>query len=154
MKRKAIRMLVTGVSLILIGGAPALVLAAGTEQKAQPPAKAGTSEKKEEATREATGSSKAPKAAEKPAVTKRPAGLTGTIVAVVPQSRTLVVDVPRGKDVLRIGAEVTNRTQIRVRGKKAPLGALQEGERVRLNFRRIATGDQALSVDVLRAARG
>jgi hypothetical protein len=154
MKTNAVRMLIMGVSLLLIGGAPALVLAAETEQKAQPPAKAETGEKKEEATKEAPESSKAPEAAEKPAATKRPAGLVGTIVAVVPQSRTLVVDVPRGKEVLRVGAEVTNRTRIMERGKNTSLAALREGQRVRINFRRIATGDEALSVDVLRAAKG
>lgn len=154
MKTNAIRMLAVGLFLILIGGAPALALAAETEQKAQAPATAEKAEKKEEATKEAAESSKAPEAAEKPAAAKTPAGLVGKIVAVSPESRTVVVDVPLGKDVLRVGAEVTNRTKIVERGKKASLATLREGERVRINFRRIATGDEALSVDILRAAKG
>lgn len=150
MKTNAIRMLAMGVSLILIGGAPALALAAETQQKAQPPAAAEKAEKKEEAAEKAKEATETPKteAAEKPA------GLVGKIVAVSPESRTVVVDVPLGKEVLRVGAEVTNRTKIVERGKKASLATLKEGQRVRINFRRIATGDEALSLDILRAAKG
>lgn len=78
----------------------------------------------------------------------------GTIVAAVPQSRTLVVDVPLGKDTLRVGAEVTNKTKIEVAGKKASLGDLKPGARVRINFHRVPTGDVATSVEVPRGPEG
>ena len=88
------------------------------------------------------------------AATEKPAGLVGTVAAVEPASQTLVVDVPLGKEVLRVGAFVTPSTKIEAGGKSLPLASLQAGERVRMNFRRIATGDQALAVDVLSEAKG
>ncbi|MFI5342535.1 MAG: hypothetical protein ACHQ7N_22220 [Candidatus Methylomirabilales bacterium] len=112
---------------------------------------AGEAEKKEPAP--ATEEKKEVAAPEKPAAEK-PAGLVGRIVAVVPESRTLVVDVPLGKEVLRIGAGVTEKTKITAEGKAISLESLKPGARVRLNFRRVATGDEAISVEVLRGARG
>lgn len=46
-------------------------------------------------------------------------------IAVVPSSRTLVVDVPLGKDVFRVGAEVTDETKITVNGRAVPLDHLK-----------------------------
>lgn len=153
MRTRLFWMVALGLPLLLIGGSPSLGLAGEAEQKAQAPAKAEKAEKTEEATKQTTEATKASKAAEKPAETKKPAGLVGTLVAVTPASRTVVVDVPLGKQVLRIGAEVTDRTKIREGSKKASLADLKEGERVRINFRRVATGDEALSVDILRAPK-
>jgi hypothetical protein len=82
------------------------------------------------------------------------AGLVGTIVAVIPESRTLVVDVPLSADVLRIGAEITKRTKIEAAGAAASFESLKPGARVRLNFRRVATGNEAISVEILRGAEG
>jgi len=154
MRTRLFWMAALGLPLLLIGGSPSLGLAGEAEQKAQTPAKAEKAEKTEEATKETTETTKASKAAEKPAETKKPAGLVGTVVAVTTGSKTLVVDVPHGKATLRIGAEVTDRTRIREGSKKASLAELKEGERVRINFRRVATGDEALSVDILGAAKG
>jgi hypothetical protein len=126
--------LVLGLALVLT----ALPLARGLD---------GEAEKKEAAP--ATEEKKAATPAEKPVAAEKPAGLVGHIVAVVPESRTLVVDVPLGKDVLRIGAEVTGKTKITAEGKAVSLESLKLGARVRINYRRAATGDEAISVEVL-----
>jgi hypothetical protein len=84
---------------------------------------------------------------------EKPAGLVGTIVAVAPESRTLVVDVPLGTDVLRIGAVVTDKTKIEAAGKAAPFESLKSGARVRMTFRRVAAGDEAISVQILRSPK-
>lgn len=81
-------------------------------------------------------------------------GLVGTIVAVVPESRTLVVDVPLEGDVLRIGAWVTEETRIEKAGAAVPFESLSPGARVRISVRRIATGNEAVSVEVLSGRRG
>jgi len=117
---------------------------------------AGEAEKKEPAApeqkMEAPAATQGP--AEKPAKPEQPAGYVGTIVAVVPHSRTLVVDVPLKGDVLRVGMEVTKRTKIRSGGSPIALEDLQVGARVRINFRRIADGDEAMTVEVLRPSAG
>jgi len=84
---------------------------------------------------------------------EKPAGLVGTIVAVAPESRTLVVDVPLGTEVLRIGAVVTDKTKIEAAGKAATFENLKSGARVRITFRRTDTGDEAISVEVLRSPK-
>lgn len=86
----------------------------------------------------------------KAAAAEQPVGLVGSIVHITPESRMLVVDVPLGKDVLRIGATVTDTTKIEAAGKPAPFESLKPGARVRITFRRVATGDEAISVEVLR----
>ena len=82
------------------------------------------------------------------------AGFVGTIVAVIPESRTLVVDVPLSADILRIGAEITKRTKIEAAGAAASFESLTPGARVRLTFRRLATGNEAISVEILDGPRG
>ena len=150
MRTRLFWMVALGLPLLLIGGSPSLGQACEAEQKAQAPAKA---EQAAEPAKEAPEAAKTPEKTERPVAAKKPAGLVGTVVAVTPGSKTLVVDVPQGKATLRIGAEVTDRTRIREGSKKASLAELKEGERVRINFRRVATGDEALSVDILRAAK-
>jgi hypothetical protein len=108
--------------------------------------RAGEAEKKEPAPA-------APTVPEKPAAAEKPAGLVGTIVAVAPESRTLVVDVPLGTEVLRIGAVVTDKTKIEAAGKSVPFESLKSGARVRITFRRVTTGDEAISVEVLRGPK-
>jgi hypothetical protein len=88
-----------------------------------------------------------------PTAPEKPAGLVGTIVAVAPESRTLVVDVPLGTEVLRIGAVVTDKTKIEAAGKAATFESLKSGARVRITFRRVATGDEAISVEILRSPK-
>jgi hypothetical protein len=80
--------------------------------------------------------------------------LVGTIVAIVPESQTLLVDVRVGADVLRVGAAVTPQTKIEANGNPAAFEDLEAGSRVRLIFRRIATGNEAISVQILHGHRG
>lgn len=135
-----------GLALVVEGAPLSVGMAGGAEQKVPVPA---TEEKKAEPSKEATETKAAPAAPENAGVAERPAGLVGTVVAVVPESRTLVVDVPLGTKVLRIGAIVTEKTKIRTAGKGISFERLKEGARVRINFRRVATGDQAITVEVL-----
>ena len=137
--------------MVLIGALPARGSAAATEQKAEPATKAA---KAENATTEASGTYKAPITPEKSATAPAPAGLVGKIVAVTPTSQTIVVDVPLGKETLRIGAEATDATKILVGGKKASLNALKEGERVRISYHRTNMGDVANSVVALKTSQG
>jgi hypothetical protein len=80
--------------------------------------------------------------------------LVGTIVAVVPESQTILVEVLLGADVLRVGAAVTSQTKIEAEGRAAVFEDLEAGHRVRLTFRRIATGNEAVSVQILRGSSG
>lgn len=57
------------------------------------------------------------------------------------------------KEVLRIGAEVTDRTKLTAAGKAVSLDRLKSGDRVGIEFRRVATGDEAISVEVQRGAK-
>ncbi len=144
------RLVVLGLTLLL-AAAPALGLAGEAAKKEPAPAK---TERIEETPQETTQSTEGPATAETPAAAKEPAGLVGTVVAVVPASRTLVVDVPLGTDVLRVGAAVTETTTIVADGAAASFDSLKEGARVRLQFRRVATGDEATMVEVLRGRQG
>ena len=90
----------------------------------------------------------AKKAAE-PAKAEQPAGLVGTIVAVLPESNTLVVDVPHGKDYLRVGAVMTGQTKVMIGGKKAALENLTWGQKVRISIRRVPSGTELLSAEAL-----
>jgi hypothetical protein len=83
-----------------------------------------------------------------------PVAFVGTVIAVVPTSRTLVVDVPLDTDALRIGAEVTSATTITADGQAVSLDRLQAGDRVRISIRRVTTGNEAISVEILSDARG
>jgi hypothetical protein len=80
--------------------------------------------------------------------------LVGTIVAIVPESRTLLVDVRMSADILRVGAAVTPLTKIEANGNPAAFEDLEAGSRVRLTFRRIPTGNEAVSVQILHGHRG
>ncbi|MGE5849504.1 MAG: hypothetical protein ACM362_05205 [Candidatus Methylomirabilota bacterium] len=127
MTRRWLWLMILGLALLLLAAPLSLGLAGEAEKKEPIPAA--------------------------PTVAEKPAGLVGTIVAVAPESRTLVVDVPLGKDVLRIGATVTDKTKIEAAGKAAPFENLERGARVRITFRRIETGDEAISVEVLRGPK-
>jgi hypothetical protein len=81
------------------------------------------------------------------------AGLVGTVIAVVPESQILVVDVPLERDRLRVGAWVTNETRIEARGVPVSLDSLEPGARVRIDVRRIPTGHEAISVVVLQQSK-
>jgi hypothetical protein len=76
--------------------------------------------------------------------------LVGTVIAVVPDSRTIVVDVPLAQDVRRLGATMSDTVRITVGGAPAGLDALTPGTRVRIEYRRIPTGNKATAVEILR----
>jgi hypothetical protein len=154
-------MAVAGLPLLLIGWSPAVGRAAQAEPAGPPPVKAEsptTTAEQPKTTEQAAP--KAPEASASPVTTakapaaKRPSGLVGKVVAVTPTSRTIVVDVPEGKETLRIGAEITDQTKILVNSKKASLDALKEGERVRIAYHRTSNGDVATSLVVLRSSMG
>lgn len=115
-------------TLVILPFVPAI---AGEAEKASTPA---AEEKKRVET----------KPAEAP--TEKVAGLVGTVVAVDSGTGTLVVDVPLGKDILRVGAWTTPTSKIS--GVKF-LGDVKVGSRVRITFRRVETGDELVSLDVL-----
>ena len=71
-------------------------------------------------------------------------------VSVEPKSKTLVVNIPHGKDVLTVGAWATDKTRITADGKKVSFESLKQGNRVRIAFHRVPTGDVLTSVTVLR----
>ncbi len=147
-------MAVAGLPLLLIGAAPTAGRAAQAEPAGQSSAKTEqpqtteqTTTKAPEALGNAAATAKAPEA-------KRPAGLVGKVIAVTPKSDTIVVDVPLGKETLRIGAMATDQTRILVGGKKASLDALKTGERVRISYYRTNAGDVATSLQVLGSSMG
>lgn len=129
MKQKHGRILTATLPLLLIG-MPMTALAAQGEQKASAPADKSAS------------------------AAPRPSGLVGKIVAVDVPNRTIVVDVPLGKETLRLGAETTDTTKIMAGGKEASLQALKEGERVRISYHRTDMGDVANSVTAFPQAKG
>ncbi len=147
MKIKTSWLIIVGLVLFL----PALPLSPGSAGDAE---KKGPTPAMEEKKAEAPVETKAaPAPAEKLAVAEKPAGLVGRVVAVVPESRTLIVDVPRGKKALRIGATVTTKTKLEAAGKATSLERLKPGTRVRIRFHRVGTGDEAISVKVLRGTK-
>jgi hypothetical protein len=139
---------------VMVALAPVSLLQAGEEKKAAEPAKqekkaeAPAAEKKAEPAKEQK-KAEAPAGKKEAAKAEKPAGLVGTIVAVLPENNTLVVDVPHGKDYLRVGGMVTGKTRITIGGKKAALENLTWGQKVRINFRRVETGTELLSVEAL-----
>lgn len=136
-----------GMLLSLAVVPPARALAGEAEKKAEAPAKVEPA-----APARAAEPAKPEAAAGKPAkaeTTEKPGGLVGTVIAAVPASKTLVVDVRLGKQVLRVGAIVTAKTKITAGGAPASFDRLKDGARVRIQFRRIATGDEVIAVEVL-----
>lgn len=107
---------------------------------------------------------KAPEAAEAAKTTKaseaaeRPTGLVGTVIAYTPAYRTVVVDIPLGpkgdRDTLRLGAQVTDHTKITMGNATASTEALKRGEKVRIDYHRVSSGDVAGSVHILRPEKG
>lgn len=144
MSKRWLWLVILGLALLLLAAPLSLGQAGEPEKKEPVPAK-------EEKMAAAPAETKA--APEKPAAAEKPGGLVGTVFHVTPESRTLVVDVPLGKDVLRIGAAVTDQTKIEAAGKAAPFESLKPGARVRITFRRVASGNEAISVEVLRGPK-
>jgi len=121
MKIKTSWLIIVGLVLFL----PALPLSPGSAGDAE---KKGPTPAMEEKKAEAPVETKAaPAPAEKLAVAEKPAGLVGRVVAVVPESRTLIVDVPRGKKALRIGATVTSKLIVAAALAPLPLPEIGRG---------------------------
>lgn len=80
--------------------------------------------------------------------------ISGTVTAVVPDAKTLVVTVPRGQaDALVVGAWVTDQTVIKEGKAKKGLEELKVGDRVWMKFERVSDGDVA-HVIVVKQGRG
>jgi hypothetical protein len=139
MSRIFIRPIILVLALLLV--ALTVIEAWPGAAETQTPAPAQEQEKQEQEKTQATG-------------TDKPVGLVGTLVAVVPASQTLVVDVPLNADVLRVGATATEKTKIQAGGKATALDKLEPGSRVRIQIRRVDTGNEALSVEVLGGPQG
>lgn len=70
--------------------------------------------------------------------------ISGTVTAVVPDAKTLLVTVPRGEtDALVVGAWVTDQTVIKEGKAKKGLQDLKVGDRVWMKFERVSDGDIA-----------
>ena len=80
--------------------------------------------------------------------------LVGTVIALVPDSRTIMVDVPLAQDALRLGGTMPETARITLDGAPAELDALTPGTRVRIEFRRTLTGNEATAVELLRGTQG
>ncbi len=165
MRRGSFWMWVLGLGLVLALAPLSQGLAAETKQETAPApaekqAAPAASEQKQAAPameQKTEGAAEQPKEAtaeKKEQAKEKPAGMVGTVVAVVPDSGTLVVDVPQGKAVLRIGAWATKKTKIEAGGKSIAFSALKVDSKVRINIHRTSTGDDLISVEVLSGRKG
>lgn len=78
---------------------------------------------------------------------------TGKVAAVTPASRTIVVEIPRRKDSLTVGAEVLPNAVIKAGDQTIPLSDIRVGDRVRIEWSRGEQGDVAHRIIVERAAK-
>jgi hypothetical protein len=85
-----------------------------------------------------------------PAMAERPAGVVGSILAVVPEADTLVVNMPLGNRVVTVGGWMTPKTKIIREGRAVKLDSLEAGGRGRVTFHSIPTGDNFSMVEVLK----
>lgn|SRR5574337_746534 len=73
--------------------------------------------------------------------------VAGTLSAVNPNTKTVEVTVPKGKaDHLIVGATVTAQTVIKEGKARKSLADLKVGERVRMKFERVSSGDVAKTI--------
>jgi hypothetical protein len=80
-------------------------------------------------------------------------GDTGTVSAVTVSSRTIVVEIPRGKDSLTVGAEVPPGAVLQAGGKKIDLSDIRKGDRVRIEWTHREQGDVARKILVLEGKK-
>jgi hypothetical protein len=78
---------------------------------------------------------------------------TGKVAAVTPESRTIVVEIPRAKDSLTVGAEVVPNAVIKAGDQTIRLSDIRVGDRVRIEWSRGEQGDVAHRIIVERAAK-
>jgi hypothetical protein len=81
-------------------------------------------------------------------------GDTGKVAAVTPESRIIVVEIPRAKDSLTVGGEVLPNAVIKAGDQTIQLSDIRVGDRVRIEWSRGEQGDVVHRVIVLeRGAR-
>ena len=74
--------------------------------------------------------------------------MTGKVSAVTLSSKTIVVEIPLGKDSLTVGGEVTDETEVSVDGKTATLNDIKVGDRVTVRWIKEEHGHRLLSIVV------
>jgi len=74
--------------------------------------------------------------------------MTGKVSAVTLSSKTIVVEIPLGKDSLTVGGEITDETEISVNGKTATLNDIKVGDRVTVRWIKEEHGHRLLSIVV------
>jgi hypothetical protein len=79
-------------------------------------------------------------------------GDTGNVAAVTIESRTIVVEIPRGKDSLTVGAEVLPNAVIQVERRAIDLSEIRAGDLVRIEWSRGEGGDVAHKIVVIERA--
>lgn len=77
-------------------------------------------------------------------------GDTGKVAAVTESSRTIVVEIPRGKDSLTVGAEILPDAVLKADGRTIGLSEIKAGDRVRIEWSRGERGDIAHKIVVLK----
>jgi hypothetical protein len=77
---------------------------------------------------------------------------TGTVAAVTIESRAVVVEIPRGKDSLTVGAEVLSDTVLKANGRSITLADIRVGDRVRIEWSRREHGLVAHTIVVMKQA--
>ncbi len=75
---------------------------------------------------------------------------TGKVAAVTEASRTIVVEIPRGKDSLTVGAELSPDAVLKADGRTIALSEIKAGDRVRIEWSRGEHGSVAHKVIVLK----
>jgi hypothetical protein len=80
--------------------------------------------------------------------------LVGQLTHVEPQSDTVVVEVPIADKLVTVGAWGIEGTTLTSGGQSIAFEDLEPGSRVRITFRRVADGDELLSLEVLRSPTG
>lgn len=77
-------------------------------------------------------------------------GDIGEVAAVTVESRTIVVEVPRGTDSLTVGAEVLPDAILKVDGQPISLGDIKVGDQVRIEWSRTEQGVLAHKIIVTK----
>lgn len=77
---------------------------------------------------------------------------TGTVAAVTLESRTIVVEIPRGTDSLTVGAEVLPDAVLKADGRTIDLADIQVGDRVSIEWSRGEHGDVVHKIIVIERA--
>ncbi len=76
----------------------------------------------------------------------------GTVSAITMESRSVVVQIPHGRDSLTVGAEVPPDAVLRADGRAIDLGKIRPGDRVRITWSRHEQGLTAHEIIVLGKA--